>query len=219
MLHNGKYLLDHFLKDLPVILNDSITTLWRFFYSRLEYALYLAFVSFLLGIGFPRKKVRIMPFAVGMVGCVLIAVAALTMNIFMNYVPGRVLTIPLIWLFLPIAAVCFRLGTFLNSKVNASFRKMIPVACSVLLFIPVCGLYKDSIGKLRDIHEGWRYRDAAIKAIEDKSQPITACTIPIIGSIDRDLSEDPNFEINLVTAVYYQVPEVIGADPCPPFDK
>lgn len=222
-LSSGEYgasfgILDHFLKDLPGILTESVTTLWRFFHSRLEYALYLAFAAFLLGIGFPRMKVRTMPFFLGMVGCVLIAIGALTMNIFMNYVPGRVLTIPLIWLFLPVAAVCFRLGTLLNSKVNAPFRKVVPVACAALLFVPVCGLYQDSIGKLRDIHEGWRYRDAAIKAIEDKSRPITACTIPVIGSIDRDLSEDPNFEINLVTSVYYNVPAIIGGDPCPPFD-
>ena len=176
-------------------------------------------IAFLLGIGFPRMRIKSSSLILDMVGCVLISIAVLTMNIFMNYIPGRVLTIPLIWLFLPIAVVFFHLGSILNPKINVSLRKVIPVACSVLLFIPVCGLYRDSIGKLRDIHEGWRYRDAIMRSIEDKSQPVTACTIPVIGSIDRDLSEDPNFEIYLVTAVYYQVPEIIGGDPCPPFDK
>lgn len=150
---------------------------------------------------------------------ILTSVGALTMNIMMHYVPGRVITIPLLWLFIPMAVCVFLLGTAVDPGAVSPAAKVVPAACSAFLFIPVCVLYKDSAPLLRDIHEGWRYRDAMIRSVEDKSQPLEVCTIPVIGSTDRDLSVDPDFEINLVTAVYYEFPQIIGGEPCPPFNQ
>ena len=63
----------------------------------------------------------------------------------------------------------------------------------------------------------WHNRDALIQAIEDKSQPVTVCTVPTIGSTSWDFSADPDFEFNQVGAVYYQVPQLIGGESCADF--
>ena len=72
---------------------------------------------------------------------------------------------------------------------------------------------------IRDIRSGWEYRDKVLKSISDRTQPVQTCTLPIMSSRGEDLSEDPEFEVNIVTAYYYGLPEVTAGDPCPPFDS
>ncbi len=205
-----------YLQRLPECLKTSVETLWWFLYGRLEYAVFLAVVFFMFGICFRKRKFSGLAFILGILWLFLTAAGVLTLNIFMNYVPGRVLTIPLLWVFLMIASCFFLLGTHVK---KVSVCKAIPSVCIILLCILGGWFYKGSISLLRDIHLGWTYRDQMIRSIEDKTRPVIACTIPVIGSTERDLSSDPSFEVNLVTAVYYQVPEITGGNPCPPFDK
>ncbi len=208
---------ERFLIRLPEILRLTAETLWWFFYSRLEYVVYLAVLSFYFGLSVKRKKIRLLPFLSGVLMMLLTAAGSLTMNIFMDYTPGRVLTIPLIWIFLVIASCFFLLGSSLKIPDRSRESNMIPSVISLLLCILCCVFFKDNITLLRNINAGWHYRDEVIQEIADKSKPLTVCTIPVIGSTDRDLSEDPDFEMNLVTAVYYQAEKIIGGDPCPPF--
>lgn len=207
------------LLKFPELLKESLKMLADYFYSRLEYAIYLMIASFLFGTAFPQRKLNVRTILSGILWMVLISAGVLTMNIFMQYVPARVITIPLLWLFLPISVCFFLLGTKLNSGSENISAKVIPMGCSVFLLILVCVLYKDSVHLLHDIHEGWQYRDMILRSVEDKSQPHMTCTIPVIGSTNRDLSEDPSFETNIVTAYYYEFPQIIGVEPCPPFDK
>lgn len=207
---SGNNLILHFLKQLPFFLRESFLTICAFFYSRLEYIVFLCGISFYLGTACSLKPFRKLPVFLGIILMFLTAIAVLTMNIFMHYIPGRVLNIPLLWCFLACSSLFFLLG----AKVSAGTGKLAPMVCAILLCVPAAVLYKDSIPLLRNIYSGWHERDEMILSIKDKNQPITVCTIPVIGSYPWDLSDDPNFETNLVASVYYQVPQIIGGEPC-----
>ena len=213
---SSNVLLD-FLQQLPGLIAESVNQLYRFTYSRLEYLLFLSLIAFLLGITVQLKKIRVFPLLLFSLLMLLTAVAVLTMNIFMNYVAPRVVTIPLIWLFIPIAIAFFLLGAGIHSKLNEGCRWTIALVCVLMMCVPVVDLYRNHIDQLREIRVEWHQRDALIQSIEDKTQPITVCTVPTIGSSPWDFSEDPDFEFNIGGAMYYQVPQIIGGEPCSEF--
>ena len=206
-----------FFQLFPGLMAESVNQLCRFFYSRLEYILFLSLIFFLLGIPVHLKKIRFMPLFLFALLMILTAVAALMMNVFMNYVAPRVVTIPLIWAFLPIAMTSFLLGARLHSKFEAGCWRVVLLVCALMMCVPVADLCRNHIDLLREIRTEWHQRDALIQSMEDKSQPVTVCTVPVIGSTPWDFSIDPDFEINVVGAVYYQVPQIIGGEPCAEF--
>ena len=118
-----------FFQRIPGLLAESVNQLCRFFYSRLEYVLFLSLVFFLLGITVRLKKIRHLLLVLFALLMILIAVAALMMNVFMNYVAPRVVTIPLIWVFLPIAMTFYLLGARLHSKFEERCFRMVSLVC------------------------------------------------------------------------------------------
>ena len=206
-----------FFQHFPGLLTESVNQICRFLYSRLEYVLFLSLIFFLLGITVHLKKIRFLPLFLFVLLMILTAVSALMMNVFMGYVAPRVVTIPLIWVFLPIAMTFFLLGSHLHSKFEEGCSRMAALVCAVMMCVPVIGLYRNNIDLLRQIRAEWRQRDVLIQSMEDKSQPITVCTVPTIGSTPWDFSPDPDFEFNQVGAVYYDVPQIIGDKPCAEF--
>ena len=208
-----------FLQQLPGLFAESVDQLCGFAYSRLEYLLFLGLIAFLLGITVQLNKIRFFPLLLFSLLMILTAVAVLTMNIFMNYVAPRVVTIPLIWLFIPTAIAFFLLGAGIHAKfkINEGCRWATALVCALMMCVPVVDLYRNHIDLLREIRVEWHQRDTLIQSLEDKSQPITVCTVPTIGSTPWDFSDDPDFEFNLVGAVYYQVPQIIGGVPCSEF--
>ena len=199
-------------------LRTAAETLAAHLYGQIEPILFFAILFFILGMSFRFVKGYIKPAAALALLLVLTAFPVLAINTYMGYTPARVVTIPLFWILIAICGVCFLLGGTLRRRVKLTAVRLTPLLTVLLLCLLSGAFYKDNMPELRNIRSAWKYRDQQLSAIADKSRPVESCTIPIMGSRSYDLTEDPNFEINIVTAVYYGFPGITASRPCLPPD-
>lgn len=191
-------------------LGNALQNTAVFTYSRIEYLLLFSLAAFCFGtVSAPGQCTRRQA---GSAAVVLLTavVATAFVNAFLGFAPPRVLTFPLSWFFLACAAGCFMLGARLQVRRSG----VILLLCCALCTLVVCSFYRENHKTLEQTRALWEVRDAALHSLPDKTKPAETCYLPVIGSIDRDLMEDPDYEFNIVTAYYYDLPQVTAAEPC-----
>ncbi len=203
-------LILQFFGFLPV----TTKTLWGYLLSRKNYLLLFGLMSLILGTRFKGLKVSGKAWAGISLLLLLTADGILVINIAIGHIPARVVSIPLDWIYLILSGSCFILGT----KLNLGRSALVPTLCAVILCLHLGAFFRENIEMLDNNRLGWEYRNAQLKA-EDGSEPVTTCTLRVPGSVRPDLSADPSYEFNIVTAYYYDLPAVTATEFCPPISE
>lgn len=203
-------LIIQFIGFLPT----AVKTLWGYLLSRKNYLLLFGLMSLVFGAQF--KDLKVPGKALTGISLLLILTAGgiLVINTALSYTPARVVSIPLDWVYLILSGSCFILGT----KLNLGRSTLVPALCAVILCLHLGAFFRENIVMLNNNRLGWEYRDAQLKA-EDGSEPVTTCALHVPGSVRLDLSDDPDYEFNIVTAYYYDLPAVTATEFCPPITE
>ena len=206
----GQNLVTQLIGLLPAM----VRTLWGYTLSKKNYLLLFGLMALLFGSRFKGLKVSGKAWAGISLLLVLTAGAVLMINLPLGYVPARVVSIPLDWVYLAVMGSCFILG----SKLKIQSSALIPAICAVILCLHVGGFFREFIVMLDNNRLGWEYRDAQLKA-ETSEGTITACTLHVPGSVRLDIDEDPTYGFNAVMAYYYGLEAVTAGDFCPPITE
>ena len=207
------------LPKLSEIFISVPETLGRYFYSRIEYMAVFAVIVLLIGLSLPSLRMSGKALCASCVVLILGAVGALSVNVIIGFVPPRVITIPLDWIFLAIAMLMLWCGAHLRGRLSGWDGWHAAAGVAALSVLSVTALfYMNNIGMVRDIRTAWFARDRVLSALNGAEENVKTCAIPVMGSGTADPSEDPTQDFNIVTAYYYGLPSVTADHLCAPFD-
>ena len=195
------------------------STLGRYFYSRIEYLIAFLVIVFLIGLSLP--VLRVSGKAVGAAAVVLFlgACGSLSINLLVRFMPSRVVSIPLDWIFLGIALFMLWGGSQVRRRLSGFTGWHIAAGVAALSVFSIAAFfYVDNIGMVRDIRSAWIARDRVLSSLNGAEENVETCAIPVMGSGYADPSEDPTRDFNIVTAYYYGLPSVTADHLCAPFD-
>ena len=205
--------------QLPQMLGSIIDRLWRYSTVNSRILILLLFTFFLFGVNFKFER-QISKKTAG-VSLLLFFTAnyILLLNESIDYVPSRVVTVPLCWIFSALALLSFSAGSFTSEKIGIrSPHRLLPLCC-LLIVINYSFFYTENIGFVRQIRQSWVIRDKSLQDDFDSDKTVITCSIPSLGSSHNDLEEDPNELFNIAMRMYLRVPAVSAERICPPFDQ
>lgn len=200
-----------FLPRLPAMIGTAVDTLWRYTFINYPTLLVLLFCFLMLGAQFrfgreARRKILIVSLLL-----IFTAHPVLLLNVFLDYMPPRVVTIPLCWILAALSLLCMCAGSLLGERLHLSGTGL----PAVLLFcLCTAVFFTENIGELRAIREAWMIRDASLSESFDRGETLTTCSLPSIGSGQDDLSEDPAELFNIAMRMYYRVTAVTAPERC-----
>ncbi len=207
-----------FLSRLPEMIRSTVVFLFR--YTFIDHRPLLLFLLIFLMLGTQlrfdpgiRKKI-----AAAAVLLILTAHAVLFINVLLDYMPARVVAIPMCWVYAAMALLCLCTGSRVSERLAGRADPALITLCAILLVFCVNDFYTENIALVRQIRESWTKRDAELADRFDDSKPIFTCSLPTLGSSTDDISDDPEDLYNIAVRMYYRVPAVIADRRCPPFD-
>ncbi len=196
-----------------------LTALWG--YTFINYRLWLIFIGIFLLIGSQfdfENRIRIRLAIVAFL-LILTAHAVLFINAVLDYMPPRVITIGICWLFLAMVLLCFAVGSFVPKKVPGQHDRT-KLAFAVFILCLISGsFYSNNIDELQTIKGSWIIRDVVLRQFMNSTELVETCSLPNPGSFREDILNDPEDEFNIGTARYYRVPEIFAIKRCPPYGE
>ena len=206
------------LRALPEKLVISVNSLFQYFSGRIEYALIFLILAFFTGSCLDTSPVSVKSLCAVFVCLIITAIGVLTINSILDFMPPRVLSIPLSWVILAFMLIMYHLGTLLRPIISPKEDLNMTSALLPLVLITVVGwFYLNNISLVRDIRTAWIDRDRELRSLSGTENPAETCAIPVLGSAMADPGEDPDWEFNIVTAYYYGIPSVTADHLCAPF--
>lgn len=203
---------------LPKILRWAFGGLWGF--TLIKYKLLLLFMGIFILIGtqlrFGKEALKKMLIIAGIL--FLTAHGILLINAALDYMPPRVVTIGICWLFGAIALGCLLLGSWLSGHLRLFASRPLMILAALLLVLSFGEFYHDNIEHVLAIREGWFIRDAELSSYRDSGQEVKTCYLPCMGSSSFDLTDDITSDYNTGTAKYYRIPGITADRKCPPFE-
>lgn len=203
---------------LPNIIKSIIDTLWR--YTTINIRILLLFLAafFLFGAHYCIKgsyrKICIISLLL-----LLTANFVLFLNMYIEYIPPRVVTIPLCWIFTALALQSFAAGSLVSEKTAAAPSKNLLLLGTILTVLNCSVFYFENIDLIRQIRTSWAIREETLKDSFDQDKEVTTCSLPSLGSSHDDLEKDPAELYNIAMRMYLRVPAVTADKRCPPFDE
>lgn len=174
-------------------------------YSRTEYILIFLAQLFLFGLFLKIPKQRVKPMLIMTGLFLLVAIGCLFVNGIIGYTPARVLTIPVIWVFLafaiPVLLAASAVGQFVSSNLRGRAFLMLSVTSMLVWGWFFCG----NISALQENRAAWLVRNDTLEKSRGQRGIVDTCGIPVLGSVMPDLIAEPDYEFNRVTALYYDI--------------
>ncbi len=207
------------IRMIPEKLLDTVNTLIRYSYSRIEYLLIFACLAFIMG--FCSRQIRISGKTLWgtAAGLILTAIGTLMINTMIEYRPARVISIPLIWTGMAVMLIMFFLGGKIRQNHFSDCETGgISVLVTLILLTVAGAFFLNNFERVRDIRTAWIERDRILSGMNGSDTPVKTCAIPVMGSSQADPCEDPLRDFNIVTAYYYGFPSITADHLCPPFD-
>ena len=162
-----------------------------FFFSRIEYAAFFSFIAFFLGFCGPAT-VSGKTVAVSALVLIPTAIASLLVNALIDFIPVRVISIPLDWVYLAVFLCMLYMGSRLRTYFLPEIETGVVSGVLFLALLTVVGFfYISNIGMVRDIRTAWIARDQVLSAMRESGETVTTCAIPVLGSGQADPSDDP----------------------------
>ena len=113
-------------------------------------------------------------------------------NFYIDYVPVRVGSIPISWMFLSSANFSFSLGIYLRKYIPYSLSSGSDISHALFL-VTLCWVlfYLKYQPQLDRVYLDWNYRDQIIKTMEqtNKKSPVEVCSVEIMGTSLLDFSD------------------------------
>ena len=147
----------------------------------------------------------------------LMAHGVLMINTALDYMPPRVITIGICWLFSAIALICLMLGSMIPHRLRYYVSKPLMAVLALVVCLRFSSFYYQNIDRLMEIRGSWIIRDAVLAQYRGGGEPVKTCSLPSIGTAGVDLYKDESDPFNIGTAKYYQVPSITADHRCPPF--
>ena len=206
------------LRVLPEKLLVSVSSLFQYFSGRIEYALIFLILAFFTGICLNTSPVSGKLLCSVFAGLIITAIGVLTINSILDFMPPRVLSIPMAWVILAFMLIMYQLGTLLKPIISPKADLNMTSALLPLILITVVGwFYLNNISLVRNIRTAWIERDRELRSLSGTEKPAETCAIPVLGSSMSDPGKDPDWDFNIVTAYYYGIPSVTADHLCAPF--
>lgn len=149
----------------------------------------------------------------------VIALAVLMINTLLDYMPPRVITVGICWLFTGLILLCLMLGSLLNRENRAHADRIKLLLCSLLFAAAANSFYSKNIDEIRSIRSSWYIREALLQMAANPEEPMLTCSLPCPGSSRDDILADPLDDFNIGTAQYYGVPAISAEHRCPPWGE
>ena len=205
---------------LPEKLLLSAENLIRwFFYGKGEFALIFICTAFLAGLCTKSRQIPVKIFLISFFSLLITAVIILTINLIIDFMPSRVLAIPLTWILLAFMLSAYFAGAHVRSFISEKEDMYVLSSLIPLILFTLTGwFYLCSIGTIRDIHTAWILRDRGLRSLDVHDEAAATCAIPVPGSAQADPGEDAGSDFNIVIAYYYGFTSVTADHLCSPFD-
>ena len=209
----------NFLTELPEMLLSICDSLWRYTTINAKILIIFLFVFFMIGSlccfeDHVHKKLCLISLLL-----VFTSVVILLLNVYIDYVPARVITIPLCWIFSALALLSLTAGSIAAEKTRVWFPDRLQLLCGLLVVFCYSMFYAENISLIRQIRESWMIRDASLSEAFDMETTVKTCSLPTLGSSHNDLEKDPSELYNIAMRMYLRVPAVTADKVCPPFDS
>ena len=189
-----------FVGRLPGAFAYIAHALWGFTLIRGQYLALFTALCFVCGFG-----IRLSPGQRNaMLGGILILLAAahlsMLVNTIANFMPPRVIGVPICWVTLAFGAAGFLLGGLIpHGRADASLA----LVCALCGLLCIGGFYHENFETQRLLREAWSQRDAELRALSGTEGVITTCSLPVPGSSVLDILPDENEDYNKNIAQYY----------------
>lgn len=210
-------LIDTLFERLFPALGNAFRLLIEYVLSKYEFFLLAGFIFFVAGSVVQIQPLSVKPFALIIATLIVAGWMSLMVNVLVEYIPTRVLSIPLTWLLIAVGLTAFQLGLKIPAAKN--FKIQLTVFCLVSVAAAwMWGIfYHGNKQKIDQISVQWAERDRALSALtsDQRKGVVTTCGIEVIGSPTLDITADPLFEANIVAASYYQLEQVVAFETCP----
>lgn len=210
-------LIARLFEGLFPALGTAFSLLIEYALSKYEFFLIAGVIFFVAGSVVPIKPFSARTLALIIATLIIASWMSLMVNVLVEYIPTRVLSIPLTWLIIAVSLLAFQLGLSVRSAVN--FKIQLTVFCLVsVAAVWMWGIfYCENIQTIDQISAQWAERDQVLSALtsDQRKGMVTTCGIEVLGSPTPDITSDPLFEANIVAASYYQLEQVIAFEMCP----
>lgn len=145
---------------------------------------------------------------------IITAIISLLPNAILRYIPARVLAIPWTWMFLSFSMLFFLAGALFIQKFSMNLSYLTLLLGTAIPMIIFCWFYFDNIRMAKSIRLQWDYRNQILQGIDEGTTMVETCQIPVLGSTQPDISEDPNYEGNITAALFYKVKTITAYETC-----
>ncbi len=171
------------------------------------------FIFLIFGMFVPIRRDQLKRLSAVSLILIMTAVFSPIINTIIGYTPSRVMTVPLIWIFLAICPWFMVAGSLISQGNAGKFSFAGILFCSLTAFVLSMEFFANHINQVNSIQRQWDYRDQILTSKADPDYTVT-CSIPVMGSNMTDISEDPEQEFNIVAAYYYDTKKIAAFDSC-----
>ncbi len=203
------------IRNLPESFKYIANVIWGFTMIRWWYLAVFAAVCFLCGFGIRLTKGQ--RIAILGAAALLIVTAHLSMlvNTIANFMPPRVIGVPICWVTLACGAAAFLLGGLIpHGRADVS----IALVCALCGLICLGGFYDENFETMRTLRSSWLERDAELISLSGTTEgTVTTCSLPVPGSSVLDILPDESEDYNKNIAEYYGLDAVRADEKCPAF--
>ncbi len=203
-----------FLGKLPGYFAYIAHALWGFTLIRGQYLALFTAVCFVCGFGVRLSAGQ----RNAMLGGILILLTAAHLSLLVNtiadFMPPRVLGVPICWVTLAFGAAGFLLGGLIpHTRQDAAAA----LVCALCGLICIGEFHHENFETQRRLHEAWNQRDAELRSLSGTEGVITTCSLPVPGSSVWDLGADENEDYNKNIADYYGFDGIRADEKCEAF--
>ena len=207
------------LQVFPEKILESVQNILQYFSGRIEFVLLFLSLAFSFGVCSGKKHIPAKLSCAVVLSAILTGVGALTINSMLDFMPPRVVSIPLGWIILAMMLAACDAGIRFRNRFFQSFPfRTVSVLIPLVMLTVVGWFYLNHIDLVRNIRSAWIDRDETLRSMAGTDVPVETCAIPVLGSSAADPSDDPTRDFNIVTAYYYGLPSVAADHLCHPFD-
>ena len=202
------------IRNLPGNFEYIMGVIWGFTMIRWWFLAMFAGVCFLCGFGVRLTMGQRIAILGAAALLIVTAHVSMLVNTIANFMPPRVIGVPICWVTLATGAAAFLLGGLIpHGRADVS----IALVCAICGLLCLGEFYDENIGTQRALRESWMERDAELLSLSGTEGVVTTCSLPVPGSSVLDILPDETEDYNKNIAEYYGLEAVRADEKCPAF--
>lgn len=208
------------LSSFFTLIPDVFRTLCQYTYSKIEWITAFFILFFLWGIEDKTKIADGISILLCIIVLLITAFGTLMIGKITNYTPTRVIAVSVGWITIGVFLTAYSIGQRIQNFRNVSFCfPQMRWASLLICFFCLFRFYHSNIGQVIRLRMAWEDRNTFLSDFHGSMNTVETCAVPVIGGGQREPTEDPDHESNLVIAYYYGLDQVTADHLCFPFEE